>query len=565
MQKIWAPADKVLSEIGRFVLIRPIVSAVLLLTAIIITLLSNGTFKNSATTQSSYQHITIPHLDIVLSNPLIAGTQVRTLLAKAALPNHSPLSTNLPAVEPTTTAVVLPAATPVKAMETVTSGITQTQPNLIQSTIPLAALPQPAPVIMAPAVAAVTAKPPVIAKSTSLPADTTWQAFRIHRGDNLARVFKKYKINAKDATTLASLSIAKPLRHLKPGKELLLIIDNKQQLQKLSYAAGSQDELSIVRTAFGFEKESAHPLVAQAAPVAPQSINAENDLTVATNTAAIVSEAASLSYVSGEVRKSLISDARKAGLSAKQANQLAQIFNGQKVQRGNQFSVLVEEAPKANKKVSTNNILVAQLIGGDKQLQLIRFTDPKGNTNYFNPQGESLNSGILRAPVQYKRISSSFSASRFHPLLHFFRPHLGVDYAAPTGTPIKAAGDGVIAEIERTGGYGKSITIKHDAKYSTLYAHMSKFADNLRVGSVIQHGQIIGYVGSTGLATGPHLHYEIHVNNVAMNPLTVALPQAVVPKPYLNQFLAQTKILLAQLKSNKSVHLADKGETVKRS
>jgi murein DD-endopeptidase MepM/ murein hydrolase activator NlpD len=526
MQKILAPADRVVTEIGRFVLIRPIVSGVLLLTAILITLFSNGIFKSADD----------PSV-VVLSQfnaPLIAGTQLRSFLTKSSTASDN---NHEASIEPQLTTA---------------STLDNHEASLFQAT-------SPSTETVAPTVTHASNQ-----TALPIPADATWQAFQIHKGDTLARLFKKYKINSKDIAALASLPEAKPLQHLKPAEEMLLIIDSKHNLQKLTYASGTSDELILVRTASGFQLEKNLATAAAVdAPAKATPVTAELD--VPASNAEATKDTASLSYISGEVHKSLTTDARKAGLSAKQANQLAQIFNGQKIQRGDQFSVLVEDPGKGANKNTPNSILIAQLSHSDKLIQLIRFTDPKGDTSYYTPQGESMGPGILRAPLQFKRISSYFSSSRFHPILHFFRPHLGVDYAASFGTPIKAAGNGVIEEIERSGGYGKSIMIKHDAKYSTLYAHMSRFVADLKVGSVVHQGQVIGYVGSTGLATGPHLHYEIHVNNVAMNPLTVSLPSAMIPKAWQNQFFAQAKILLATLKSNHSVRLANNDEGVKRS
>lgn len=280
---------------------------------------------------------------------------------------------------------------------------------------------------------------------------------------------------------------------------------------------------------------------------------------------------AQINYVSGLVTHSLYSDARKAGLSTRQANQLVQLFSGknlaQTMRSGDDFHVLYENPKIIKNKKYSGNILAAQITRNDKTYQLIRFADPKGRANYYTPQGQTLGNGdgLLRQPVQFTHISSGFSSNRVDPVLHYRRPHLGVDYAAPTGTPIKAAGDGVVAEMGYHGGYGKTIVIKHDDKYSTLYGHMSKYAE-LKTGDPVQQGQVIGYVGQTGFATGPHLHYEIHVNDVAYNPLTVALPGASIPREYRNQFLAKSKVLLAQLHDKRQqVQLAQNNQSIKRS
>ncbi len=268
--------------------------------------------------------------------------------------------------------------------------------------------------------------------------------------------------------------------------------------------------------------------------------------------------------MSGEVKRSLISDAKKAGLSSQMANQLAAILGSTAVKTGDRFSVLYEEKG-SGKKSKGARIVAAQLNHKGKVLQLIRFTDPKGHTDYYTPSGESLRGeALLRHPVQYSHISSHFAHRRFDPILRFVRPHLGVDYAAPHGTPIKAAGDGVVMAAGYRGGYGNAVIIKHGDKYSTLYAHLSKFPSQLKTGAFVQKGQTIGYVGRTGFATGTHLHYEIHVNDVPQNPLTVALPHNSIPSAHRARFMAQAKTLLAQLKSSQPVKLAQKADSIKR-
>lgn len=278
-----------------------------------------------------------------------------------------------------------------------------------------------------------------------------------------------------------------------------------------------------------------------------------------------------LSYTGGIIhRSSLYAEARKAGLSMRQANQLVDMFSvnkrAQNLKPGDEFSVLYENPTAPGKKDrSDNTIVAAQLVHQGQRYQLIRFVTPAGQVDYYTPEGESLHQGILRAPVAYSYISSYYSKSRFEPVLHFFRPHLGVDYAAPKGTPIEAAGDGQVVAMSRRGGYGKTIVIEHDNKYSTLYAHMADFGPKLQIGSMVKQGQVIGYVGRTGLATGPHLHYEIHVNNVPLNPLTVDLPGAPIPETYRHQFMAQASALLAELNSNVPTRFAERDDKVKAS
>lgn len=280
-----------------------------------------------------------------------------------------------------------------------------------------------------------------------------------------------------------------------------------------------------------------------------------------------------VTYLSGRVTRSLSASARKAGFSAKQVDQLVQLFSqknlAQQVRTGDEFSALYQTTlAKKSKKaakaqpVSNTNIIAAQLTIRGKPYQLIRFVDPTGRADYYTPNGYSLHDALSRQPLHFTYISSYFSSNRLDPVLHYHRPHEGVDFAAPLGTPIQAAGDGVLKEVGYKNGYGRTVTIQHDAQYTTRYAHLSRFASNIGEGQAVKRGQIIGYVGQSGFATGPHLHYEIRINDVAANPLTVALPGASIPAAYRGQFLAQSRVLLAQLNTKRQVWLAQrKSET----
>lgn len=183
-----------------------------------------------------------------------------------------------------------------------------------------------------------------------------------------------------------------------------------------------------------------------------------------------------------------------------------------------------------------------------KPLRAVRYTDPQGNSGYYAPEGQSLRKSFIRTPLDVFRISSNFSRARYHPVLSRFRAHLGTDYAAPTGTPIKATGDGRVVFAGTKGGYGKAVVIRHGSSYETLYGHLSRFRPGVTQGSRVQQGQVIGYVGKTGLATGPHLHYEFRVNGVHRDPRRVTLPRASsLPHQNLQHFRASSTPLLAQL------------------
>jgi murein DD-endopeptidase MepM/ murein hydrolase activator NlpD len=176
---------------------------------------------------------------------------------------------------------------------------------------------------------------------------------------------------------------------------------------------------------------------------------------------------------------------------------------------------------------------------------------------YYTPEGRGLKRMFMRNPVDFSRISSHFQVSRWHPVLGAKRPHRGVDYAATTGTPIKASGDGTVIFVGKKGGYGKTVIIDHDRGYTTLYAHMSRFKSGLRKGNTVLQGQLIGYVGQTGLATGPHLHYEFRVNGVHKNPVTVKLPgPEPIPRKHMAKFKQHAQFLMAQLDRYQQTRLA---------
>ena len=203
------------------------------------------------------------------------------------------------------------------------------------------------------------------------------------------------------------------------------------------------------------------------------------------------------------------------------------------------------------------NVLAVRFVNRGKVYEAVRYVDPDGGARYFTPDGHSLRKAFIRAPVEFTRVSSVFNPSRFHPVLSRIRAHKGVDYAAPTGTPVRAAGDGRVVFAGRRGGYGNVIEIDHAHGISTVYGHLSRFAKGLRSGSSVEQGQVIGAVGMTGLATGPHLHYEYRINGLHRDPQTVPLPNAEpVPQRWLADFQAKTRPLAASLSAAPAAALA---------
>ena len=200
--------------------------------------------------------------------------------------------------------------------------------------------------------------------------------------------------------------------------------------------------------------------------------------------------------------------------------------------------------------IGNGNIKVARFHNQGRELTAIRYTDSQGNASYYTPDGNSMRKEFLRNPIDFARISSRFNPNRRHPVLNTIRAHKGTDYAAPTGTPIKATGDGRIIHAGKKGGYGNTVIIQHGSTYQTIYAHLSRFNRNTRVGRSVKQGQVIGYVGSTGLATGPHLHYEFLVNGVHRDSLRIQLPKAQsVPATQKDDFRQHAQGMLSWLNS----------------
>jgi murein DD-endopeptidase MepM/ murein hydrolase activator NlpD len=231
-----------------------------------------------------------------------------------------------------------------------------------------------------------------------------------------------------------------------------------------------------------------------------------------------------LAYVSGSIEHSLFEAGQSAGLSDRLILKLAEIFGWDidfalDVHAGDSFSAIYEEKYWLGRKVDDGLILAAEFINKGQVYRAIGFRNESGQLVYYTPDGRNLKRTFLRTPVAFSRVSSSYSGFRYHPVLKLWRAHTGVDYAAAVGTPVRATAAGTIAWFGWNGGYGRTVVVEHGDTYSTLYAHLSSYRTKLRVGAPIAQGEIIGYVGSSGLATGPHLHYEFRVNGQHRNPL----------------------------------------------
>jgi murein DD-endopeptidase MepM/ murein hydrolase activator NlpD len=345
----------------------------------------------------------------------------------------------------------------------------------------------------------------------------------VQRGDTLESLFKRNRLSLGDLADLVALpDVGRGLKLLKPGDRLEIAHDGEEVL-------ALRRELDDVRLLTIARKESRFEASTFERQLEMRPIGAH-----------------------GVVRSSLFEAGMQAGMSDKLVMDLAGIFEWdidfiQDVREGDEFTVLYEEIWRDGVKLRNGDIVAAEFVNQGKPYRASRYRDPSGRSNYFTPDGHSLRKAFIRAPLNFTRISSNFDTSRRHPILNTIRAHQGVDYAAPVGTPIRAAGDGKVMFRGVQGGYGNVIILQHGGNITTLYGHMSRFA-NVRVGGRIAQGEVIGYVGQSGLATGPHLHYEYRVNGVHRNPRTVPLPPAdPVPPQYQEDFKATTASLWRQL------------------
>jgi murein DD-endopeptidase MepM/ murein hydrolase activator NlpD len=379
---------------------------------------------------------------------------------------------------------------------------------------------------------------PAPAEARTAAANTTpaedWQEVSIKSGDSLAIIFSRLGISPQELHALLEQGGATHnLKKIYPGQTLRVVTLEDSKLARLSYPIDQLNTLEVTRNEAGF------------------------DVSTVTRTPEFRTRNAS-----GVIDSSLFLAGNKAGLSDNLTMELANIFAWDidfvlDIRKGDQFTVLYEQMYLDGETIDTGTILAAEFTNRGKRYQAIRYTDAGGKTDYYSLDGKSMRKAFLRTPVEFSRISSRFSLGRKHPILNKIRAHKGVDYAASRGTPIKATGDGKIVHRGKKGGYGNTIIIQHGTRYSTLYAHMSRYRGGLKNGSRVKQGQTIGYIGSSGLATGPHLHYEFRVNGVHRDPLRVKLPGAdPLQKKYRDDFNAKAEALLAKLDLVRDVQVA---------
>ena len=265
---------------------------------------------------------------------------------------------------------------------------------------------------------------------------------------------------------------------------------------------------------------------------------------------------------SGEIQSSLFGATDDADIPDAIATQMAEIFSGdidfhRGLREGDRFSVVYEQLMYHGQAVRTGRILSAEFINNQRVLNAYWFEGSQGRGGYYTAEGRSLRKAFLRSPLEFSRITSRFSSARLHPVLQTWRAHKGIDYGAPTGTRVRAVADGTITSIGKTGGYGNLIVVRHHGEYSTAYGHLNNFSKGLRQGTRVAQGETIGYVGQTGLATGPHLHYEFRINGRQTDPLTLALPSATpLDRAQAEHFHATIAPLRRQLELASQIRLA---------
>lgn len=359
-----------------------------------------------------------------------------------------------------------------------------------------------------------TAEPDVttrlVVRDLALPALTPapigagyWREARIERGDTLGSVLARLSVtDAAAQQFLRTDQGARPLYQLMPGKSVRVETDDDGRLLALRYLAQGGVQLRVERRNDGFVAASS-----------PPGYGVRTELR------------------SGEIRSSLFGAADAVGLPDAVTMQLAEVFSGDidfyhDLRRGDRFAVVYEMRDIDGAPAGAGKLVAAEFVNKGITFRAFLWRGADGSEAYYTQDGKNLRKAFLRSPVAFTRITSGFSLARFHPFLLTWRAHKGVDFAAPTGTPVHAAGDGKVVFEGRQNGYGNVVILQHAGSNSTVYAHLSRFAAAMKVGTRVAQGTVIGYVGQTGWATGPHLHYEFRVNNAQRNPMTIALPDA---------------------------------------
>ena len=378
--------------------------------------------------------------------------------------------------------------------------------------------------------------------STTLPAENeedarpqeSMERISVRDGDSLYRIFTRNRLPQTDLQhLLASGGDGKKLKRLRPGQSIAFRREPDGRISRFHHEVDELTTVEFTRAGDGFTSR-----------VVTRDYHRH------------------IAVKNGVIKSSLFAAAD--GVPDKIVHQLVSVLGwdidfARDLRRGDSFSLLYEELHIDGRQIRTGDVLALEFRSqrAGEPIRAFRYTDSNGATDYFTPDGRSLRRAFMRNPLRFNRISSRFSKSRLHPVLRVRRPHRGVDYAAPRGTAGRATGSGRISFVGRKSGYGKTIVLTHGNGYTTLYAHLSRYAKGARKGKPVRQGQLIGYVGSTGIATGPHLHYEFRINGVHRDPLTVALPRAApLDKEEMKRFRRTIGPLVARIDNLGATQLA---------
>jgi murein DD-endopeptidase MepM/ murein hydrolase activator NlpD len=357
------------------------------------------------------------------------------------------------------------------------------------------------------------------------PVQTYWHETRFERGDTFAALLERLGVDGADtARLLRENGGTKPFRNLRPGMTVQAQTSELGQLLGLRFLNGE------ATTVLGFERDG----------VGFRALEERTEL------------ARHVFLKSGEIQSSLFATADAVGLPDSITVQMADVFSGdidfhRDLRRGDSFRVVYEVFHHNGRPLQAGRVLAAEFVNDRKAYRAVWFADEHGKGGYYAADGANLRKSFLRSPLEFSRITSGFKM-RFHPILQEWRAHRGVDYGAPPGTRVRATADGTVESAGWQGGYGKVVVLRHSGGITTLYAHLRGFPAGIRRGVRVAQGDVIGYVGATGWATGPHLHYEFRVNHRHRNPLTIAMPAAdPVPPHRMAAFRAAAEPLAAQL------------------
>lgn len=359
-----------------------------------------------------------------------------------------------------------------------------------------------------------------------------WQIIDVKRGDTLSVILRRIGQSSKTLDAIIKTKHGKALTKIKP-QQTIKIKSTDGTVDQLIYPMNARETLEIIRQGNNYQSR-----------IHAQKIDNHEH------------------FASFILKGSIYNSAKQQGIPLKLIRQMNEIFKweinfARDIRTGDIMTLLYEAQYIENKLIDTGHLLAVTIKTKSKTYHAIRYKTPQGDYDYFTPEGRSLNKAFTRYPLRFTHISSTFSLSRMHPILHYRRPHKGIDLSAPIGTPVTATGNGRIVSIGRDGAYGNVIKIRHDNVYSSLYAHLLKFRKGLSRGSFVKRDEVIGYVGQSGLADGPHCHYEFHIHNQAKNPTTVPLPLGLsIPTHSLAAFKWYANSIIERLKLYENAQFA---------